>query len=79
MARDRERGSTSYGPHRFDVLLRLDGHPARELVSRGQQKVIGSAMALTMTRYVAEVAGRAPTCCWTTRRRSSIASIPRRC
>jgi DNA replication and repair protein RecF len=61
MARDKERGSTSYGPHRFDVLLRLDGHPARELVSRGQQKVIGSAMALTMTRYVAEVAGRAPT------------------
>jgi DNA replication and repair protein RecF len=61
MARDKERGSTSYGPHRFDVLLRLEGHPARELVSRGQQKVIGSAMALTMTRYVAEVAGRAPT------------------
>ncbi len=61
MASDKERGSTSYGPHRFDVLLRLDGHPARDLVSRGQQKVIGSAMALTMTRYVAEVAGRAPT------------------
>src|ERR1700689_1058959 len=61
MARDKERGSTSYGPHRFDVPLRLVGHPARDLVSRGQQKVIGSAMALTMTRYVAEVAGRAPT------------------
>jgi DNA replication and repair protein RecF len=61
MARDRERGSTSYGPHRFDLLLRLEGRPARDLVSRGQQKVIGSAMALTMTRYVAEVAGRAPT------------------
>ena len=26
--RDRERGSTSYGPHRFDVLLRLEGRPA---------------------------------------------------
>jgi DNA replication and repair protein RecF len=61
MVRDRERGSTSYGPHRFDVLLRLEGRPARDLVSRGQQKVIGAAMALTMTRYVAEVAGRAPT------------------
>jgi DNA replication and repair protein RecF len=59
--RDRERGSTSYGPHRFDVLLRLEGRPARDLVSRGQQKVIGAAMALTMSRYVAEVAGRAPT------------------
>jgi DNA replication and repair protein RecF len=59
--RDRERGSTSYGPHRFDVHLRLEGHPARDLVSRGQQKVLGAAMALTMTRYVAEAAGRAPT------------------
>jgi DNA replication and repair protein RecF len=59
--RDRERGSTSYGPHRFDVLLRLEGRLARELVSRGQQKVIGAAMALTMARYVAAVAGRAPT------------------
>ena len=61
MVRDRERGSTSYGPHRFDVLLRLEGRPARDLVSRGQQKLMGAAMALTMSRYVAEVAGRAPT------------------
>lgn len=59
--RDRERGSTGYGPHRFDVLLRVDGRPARDLVSRGQQKLIGAAMALTMSRYVAQVAGRAPT------------------
>ena len=49
------------GPHRFDVLLRLEGRPARELVSRGQQKLLGAAMALTMARYVAEAAGRAPT------------------
>jgi DNA replication and repair protein RecF len=59
--RDRERGSTSYGPHRFDVLLRLEGRPARDVVSRGQQKVLGAAMALTMARYVAEVAGHAST------------------
>jgi DNA replication and repair protein RecF len=59
--RDRERGSTAYGPHRFDVPLRLDGRPARDLLSRGQQKVLGAAMALTMARYVAEAAGRAPT------------------
>ena len=59
--RDRERGSTTYGPHRFDVPLRLEGRPARDLVSRGQQKVLGAAMALTMSRYVAEAAGRAPT------------------
>ena len=59
--RDRERGSTSYGPHRFDVLLRIDGHPARGLVSRGQQKLLAAAMVLTMARYVAQEADRAPT------------------
>jgi len=59
--RDRERGSTSYGPHRFDVLLRLEARPARELVSRGQQKLLGAAMALTMSRYLAQAAGQAPT------------------
>jgi DNA replication and repair protein RecF len=61
LVRDRERGSTSYGPHRCDVLLRLEGRPARDLVSRGQQKLLGAAMALTMSRYVAEAVGRAPT------------------
>jgi DNA replication and repair protein RecF len=59
--RDRERGSTSYGPHRFDVLLRIEGRPARDLVSRGQQKLLGAAMSLAMSRYVASVAGVAPT------------------
>jgi DNA replication and repair protein RecF len=59
--RDRERGSTSHGPHRFDVVLRLEGRPARDVVSRGQQKLLGAAMALTMARYVAAVAGQAPT------------------
>ena len=59
--RDRERGSTVNGPHRFDVLLRLEGRSARDLLSRGQQKLMGAAMALTMSRYVSGVAGRAPT------------------
>jgi DNA replication and repair protein RecF len=58
---DRERGITSVGPHRFEVLLRLDGRPVREVVSRGQQKLLGVAMALSMARYIAEVADRTPT------------------
>jgi DNA replication and repair protein RecF len=60
-AGDRERGVTSVGPHRFEVLLRLDGRPARDVLSRGQQKLVGVAMALTMTRYIAQAAGRTPT------------------
>jgi DNA replication and repair protein RecF len=57
---DRERGSTSYGPHRFDVVLKLEGRPVRDVVSRGQQKLLGAAMTLTMARYLTEVTGSAP-------------------
>jgi DNA replication and repair protein RecF len=58
---DRERGTTSVGPHRFEVALRLDGRPVREVVSRGQQKLLGIAMALSMARYLAASVNRVPT------------------
>jgi DNA replication and repair protein RecF len=61
LPKDRDRGITSVGPHRFDILLRVAGRPAREVVSRGQQKILGAAMALCMARCVAEVANRAST------------------
>jgi DNA replication and repair protein RecF len=50
---DRERGSTGVGPHRFDVALRTDGRSAREVLSRGQQKLLGAAMALAVAQLVA--------------------------
>jgi len=59
--RDAERGITGVGPHLFDVLLRVEGRPAREVVSRGQQKLLGVAMAVTMTQYLSESAGRQST------------------
>lgn len=58
---DRERGLTGVGPHRFDVLLRLDGRPVRDVVSRGQQKLLGVAMAVSMARYLEEAADRPST------------------
>lgn len=61
LVRDRERGSTVQGPHRFDVPLRWDGRLARDVVSRGQQKLLGAAMALTMSRFVADAVGTPPT------------------
>jgi DNA replication and repair protein RecF len=45
-ARDQARGMTQCGPHRDDVHVRLEGHPARQVASRGQQKLIGVAMVL---------------------------------
>jgi DNA replication and repair protein RecF len=59
--RDRERGVTGVGPHRFDVLLRIEGRSARDIVSRGQQKLLGVAMAVSMARYLAETADRPST------------------
>lgn len=58
--RDLERGLTGQGPHRCDVVLRVEGRPARDVVSRGQQKVLGAAMALTVMRYLAGRVGRVP-------------------
>jgi DNA replication and repair protein RecF len=50
--RDRERGSTQYGPHRFDVLLRCGNRLARDVLSRGQQKLLGACLALSMSKLV---------------------------
>jgi len=58
--RDRERGLTGQGPHRCDVLLRMEGRAARDVVSRGQQKVLGAAMALVVMRYLAARVGAVP-------------------
>ncbi len=52
LERDRERGTTQYGPHRFDVTLKIDGKPARDVLSRGQQKLLGAAMSLAMAKLV---------------------------
>ena len=50
--RDRQQGSTHYGPHRCDIRLRFDDRQAKRLVSRGQQKLLASAMILAATDTV---------------------------
>jgi len=60
LARDRERGTTAFGAHRFDVVLKQGGRVARETLSRGQQKLVGAALALAMARLVGQYAPRPP-------------------
>jgi DNA replication and repair protein RecF len=43
-ARDRQRGTTTVGPHRDDVRIVLDGHPVREFGSTGQQRSVAIAL-----------------------------------
>jgi len=59
--RDLERKTTCSGAHRFDVLLRIEGRPAREVLSRGQQKLLGAALALAMARLAGSGGRRPPT------------------
>ena len=57
--RDRELGNTRYGPHRADIQLRVDGLPAEERLSRGQQKMLAGAMWLSQVQlFVRELARR---------------------
>lgn len=51
LARDRERGVTHSGPHRADLALRVSGLPARDRVSRGQQKLLASSLLLGQLSY----------------------------
>jgi DNA replication and repair protein RecF len=60
-ASDLERGTTGQGPHRFDVVLTVGKRLARDYLSRGQQKLLGAAMALSMAKLVASLSGRRPT------------------
>jgi DNA replication and repair protein RecF len=49
-ARDVERGLTHIGPHRADLSVRFAGAPARDRISRGQQKLAASALLLGQLR-----------------------------
>ena len=45
-ARDRRYRATQAGPHRGDVAIQVGGRPAKDQVSRGQQKLVASALML---------------------------------
>ena len=49
LERDLQQGTSQYGPHRADLKIRYDERQARKLVSRGQQKLLASAMILAAT------------------------------
>jgi len=60
-ARDELRQTTHAGPHRADVTIRVHGRPAREVLSRGQQKLVAAAMNLAQLALLRESHGIAPT------------------
>ncbi|MEQ1579163.1 MAG: DNA replication/repair protein RecF [Steroidobacteraceae bacterium] len=56
-SRDVLRGATSVGTHRADVLVRVDGRPAKDRISRGQQKLLASSLLLAQIQHRATLGG----------------------
>jgi DNA replication and repair protein RecF len=50
---DKERGFTQYGPHRADMRLRVEGVDAKDVLSRGQQKLLVATLVLAQCQQMA--------------------------
>ena len=59
-ARDELRQLTHPGPHRADVVIQISGRPAREVLSRGQQKLMAAALILAQLRLLKDGSGLTP-------------------
>jgi DNA replication and repair protein RecF len=57
LPQDREAGYTRYGPHRAELSIRVFGMPAAERVSRGQQKLLASALRLAQIQHLRQRRG----------------------
>ncbi|QJQ95587.1 MULTISPECIES: DNA replication/repair protein RecF [Halomonadaceae] len=55
---DRQMGFTQQGPQRADLRIRLNKRPALEVLSRGQQKLVVSALKLAQGRLLEQATGR---------------------
>jgi DNA replication and repair protein RecF len=59
-AEDLRRGSTSVGPHRDDILVRLAGRDARGFASQGQQRTAVVSVKLAEADLVGRMTGERP-------------------
>jgi len=50
---DKERGFTQFGPHRADMRLRVGSLDARDVLSRGQQKLLVATLVLAQCQQMA--------------------------
>lgn len=60
LARDRERGYTSVGPHADDLALSLGEEPARLFASQGQSRAVVLAFKIGEIENLRRAQGRAP-------------------
>jgi DNA replication and repair protein RecF len=60
-ATDELRRQTHAGPHRGDIAVRLHGRAARDVLSRGQQKLVAVAMTVAQLRLLQDLMQVTPT------------------
>lgn len=51
---DRERGFTQFGPHRADLKIRIGGVEAKDVLSRGQQKLLVATLILAQCQQLSQ-------------------------
>lgn len=57
---DLRRGVSTVGPHRDEMVIRLDGMPARTHASQGEQRTLALALRMGAHRLIAERTGTTP-------------------
>lgn len=58
--RDLARGFTNEGPHRADLEFRVDGRLAKDVLSRGESKLLTVGIQVALARLLAELRGVRP-------------------
>ena len=53
--KDRSNCRTNYGPHRADVVVTQNGKDARDMISRGQQKLLVYALNLAQVSFLKDI------------------------
>ncbi len=57
---DVARGFTAYGPHRDDLVVRIDSHPVQDAASRGEARTMVLALKIMELQLLEELSGRRP-------------------
>lgn len=57
---DQQRGFTANGPHREDLIVKFDGHPAQETASRGETRTLVLGMKIIELQVITAARGVTP-------------------
>jgi len=58
--RDRVTGFTQAGPHRAELVFRIEGRPVAQVASRGQQKSVVMLLKLAQCQWMSDRLGKPP-------------------